>query len=210
MANLGLLMDPHSKLNLLPDEHKKDYRYFATNRILQNALLVLVTVCSLAAYTQRSKIEPLEASLPNKQSELSLLNIRQEIKKVVEKQNMVANTFQELINEDKTLSANMVVMLKYLSYTIPDSFRVTELTLNKIVSSHIVNDKVWDKLTELEDPKLIIALKGFYNQSLEKASTLVQPFRSSLESSGQFKIVDFSNGRKMNDRQTSFSINLVL
>ena len=210
MANLGLLMDPHSKLNLLPDEHKKDYRYFATNRILQNALLVLVTVCSLAAYTQRSKIEPLEASLPNKQSELSLLNIRQEIKKVVEKQNMVANTFQELINEDKTLSANMVVMLKYLSYTIPDSFRVTELTLNKIVSSHIVNDKVWDKLTELEDPKLIIALKGFYNQSLEKASTLVQPFRSSLESSGQFKIVDFSNGRKMNNRQTSFSINLVL
>jgi hypothetical protein len=73
-----------------------------------------------------------------------------------------------------------------------------------------VNDKVWDKLTELEDPKLIIALKGFYNQSLEKASTLVQPFRSSLESSGQFKIVDFSNGRKMNNRQTSFSINLVL
>ena len=148
--------------------------------------------------------------MPNKQSELSLLNIRQEIKKVVEKRNMVANTFQELINEDKTLSANMVAMLKYLSYTIPDSFRVTELTLNKIVSSHIVNDKAWDKLTELEDPKLIIALKGFYNQSLKKASTLVQPFRSSLESSGQFKIVDFSNGRKMNNRQTSFSINLVL
>ena len=210
IANLGLLMDPYSKLNLLPVKHKEEYRYFATNRILQNALLVLVMVCSLAAYAQRSKIEPLEASLPNKHSELSLLNMRQEIKEIVENQNTVANTFQELINEDKTLSANMVAMLKYLSNKIPDSFRVTELALNKTISSHLVNDRVWDKLTKLEDPKLIITLKGFYSQNLELASTLATPFRSSLESSGWFNIVDFSNGQEINNGQTSFSINLVL
>jgi len=209
-ANLGLLMDPYSKLNLLPVKHKEEYRYFATNRILQNALLVLVMVCSLAAYAQRSKIEPLEASLPNKHSELSLLNMRQEIKEIVENQNTVANTFQELINEDKTLSNNMVAMLKYLSNKIPDSFRVTELALNKIISSHLVNGRVWDKLTKLEDPKLIITLNGFYNQNLGQASTLVTLFRTSLESSGWFNIVDFSNGQEINNGQTSFSINLVL
>ncbi|MBT5226064.1 MAG: hypothetical protein HOM19_11610 [Candidatus Marinimicrobia bacterium] len=209
-ANLGLLMDPYSKLNLLPVKHKEEYRYFATNRILQNALLVLVMVCSLAAYAQRSKIEPLEASLPNKYSELSLLTMRQEIKEIVENQNSVANTFQELINEDKTLSTNMVAMLKYLSNKIPDSFRVTELALNKIISSHLANDRVWDKLTKSGDPKLIITLNGFYNQNLEQASTLVTPFRTSLESSGWFDIVDFSNGQEINNGQTSFSINLVL
>ena len=209
-ANLGLLMDPYSKLNLLPVKHKEEYRYFATNRILQNALLVLVMVCSLAGYAQRSKIEPLEASLPNKYSELSLLNLRQEIKEIVENQNTAANTFQELINEDKTLSNNMVAMLKYLSNKIPDSFRVTELALNKIVSSHLVNDRAWDKLTKSEDPKLIITLNGFYNQNLEQASTLVTHFRTSLESSGWFNIVDFSNGQEINNGQTSFSINLVL
>ena len=209
-ANLGLLMDPYSKLNLLPDKHKEEYRYFATNRIIQNALLVLVMVFSLAAYAQRSKIEPLEASLPNKYSELSLLTMRQEIKGIVENQTMAATTFEKLINEDKTLSTNMVAMLKYLSNKIPANFRVTELALNKIISNHLVNDRVWDKLSKLEDPKLIITLKGFYNLNLEKASTLVIPFRSSLESSGWFNIVDFSNGQELKNEQTSFSINLVL
>ena len=209
-ANLGLLMDPYSKLNLLPVQYKEEYRYFASNRILQNALLVLVMVCSLAGYAQRSRIEPLEASLPNKYSELSLLNLRQEIKEIVENQNTAANTFQELINEDKTLSNNMVSMLKYLSNKIPDSFRVTELALNKIISSHLVNDRARDKETKLKDPKLIITLNGFYNQNLEQASILVTPFRTSLESSGWFSIVDFSNGEEMNNGQTSYSINLVL
>ncbi len=167
-------------------------------------------VCSLAGYAQRSRIEPLEASLPNKYSELSLLNLRQEIKEIVENQNSAANTFQELINEDKTLSNNMVAMLKYLSNKIPDSFRVTELALNKIISSHLVNDRAQNKETKLEDPKLIITLNGFYNQNLEQASILVTPFRTSLESSGWFNIVDFSNGEEMNNGQTSYSINLVL
>jgi Tfp pilus assembly protein PilN len=104
----------------------------------------------------------------------------------------------------------MVAMLKYLSNKIPDSFRVTELALNKIISSHLVNDGAWGKLTKSEDPKLIITLNGFYNQNLEQASTLVAPFRTSLESSGWFNIVDFSNGQEINNGQTSFSINLVL
>jgi len=209
-ANLGLLMDPYSKLNMLPVIHKEEYRYFATNRILQNALLVLVMVCSLAAYAQRSKIEPLEESLPNKYSELSLLTMRQEIKDIVENQNTVANTFQEFINEDKTLSTNMVAMLKYLSNKIPDSFQVTELALNKITSSHLANDRMKENLTKLEDPQLIITLNGFYNHNLEQASVLVEPFQTSLENSGRFDLVDFSNGQEINNEQTSFSINLVL
>ena len=65
MANLGLLMDTGSELNLLPEAHKKEYRYFGINRILQNMLIVLVTVFSLTAYGQRGKIEPLEAGLPD-------------------------------------------------------------------------------------------------------------------------------------------------
>ena len=136
--------------------------------------------------------------------------MRQEIKEIVENQNTAANTFQQLINEDKTLSNNMVAMLKYLSNKIPDSFRVTELALNKIISSHLVKDRAWDKETKLEDPKLIVTLNGFYNQNLEQASILVTHFRTSFESSGWFNIVDFSIGEEINNGQTSYSINLVL
>ena len=101
-------------------------------------------------------------------------------------------------------------MSKYLSNKIPDSFRVTELALNKIISSHLVKDRAWDKETKLGDPKLIVTLNGFYNQNLEQASILVTDFRTSLESSGWFNIVDFSIGEEINNGQTSYSINLVL
>ena len=66
MANLGLLMDPHTSLNILPDKHKKEFQYFRPNQILQNAVLGLIMVFSLGAYNQRSKIADLEKHLPAK------------------------------------------------------------------------------------------------------------------------------------------------
>ena len=83
MANLGLLMDPDQKLNILPKDHKKEYKYFRPNQVLQNAILVLLTIFSIGSLAQRSKIEPLESMISVKQSEISLLNMRQEMKDIV-------------------------------------------------------------------------------------------------------------------------------
>ena len=44
VANLGLLMDPDSSLNLLPNEQRTDMQYFRPNQILQKALLGIVMV----------------------------------------------------------------------------------------------------------------------------------------------------------------------
>ena len=78
MANLGLLMDPDQKLNILPKDHKREYKYFRPNQVLQNAILVLLTVFSIGSLAQRSKIEPLESMISVKQSEISLLNMRRD------------------------------------------------------------------------------------------------------------------------------------
>ena len=42
IANLGLLMDPNSSLNLLPNEHINEFSYFKPNRILQNGMLAQI------------------------------------------------------------------------------------------------------------------------------------------------------------------------
>ena len=210
MANLGLLMDTDSKLNLLPEAHKKDYRYFGINRILQNAVLVLVTVFTLAAYAQRSKIDPLEAGLPGKYAELSLLNVRQDVKQLLEKQAMVVDAFQVLIDEDKALSSNMVTALKYLSNAVPENFEVTNLILDKDVAGYAMDDSVRAKLNAQDNPMFIIALDGFYKQGVEKASGMVKLFQSALVSNSNFKAVYFSPAQAVNKWKTSFSINLLL
>jgi DNA repair exonuclease SbcCD ATPase subunit len=210
MANLGLLMDTDSKLNLLPEAHKKDYRYFGINRILQNAVLVLVTVFTLAAYAQRSKIDPLEAGLPGKYAELSLLNVRQDVKQLLEKQAMVVDAFQVLIDEDKALSSNMVTALKYLSNAVPENFEVTNLILDKDVAGYAMDDSVRAKLNAQDNSMFIIALDGFYNQGVEKAIGSGKLFQSALVSNSNFKAVYFSPAQAVNKWKTSFSINLLL
>ena len=204
MANLGLLMDPYSKLNLLPDDHKEDYRYFSTNRILQNSLLVLLTVFSLAAYAQRSRVGVLESKLPVKQSELSLLNMRQEMKEIVQSKNTVANRFSELIYQDKKISSEMVLVLKYLSNMIPENFKVTALKVDKV---QIDPSKEINK--ESEDSSITINVKGFYDKNLENASALAESFRKNLEGSNLFKKVNIGPGKKLKKLKTEITMSMI-
>ena len=43
MANIGLLLDSQTKLNILPDEHRENYKYLAPARFI-NGMLVLYIV----------------------------------------------------------------------------------------------------------------------------------------------------------------------
>ena len=139
-----------------------------------------------------------------------MLNVRQDIKQILEKQAMVVDAFQVLIDEDKALSANMVTALKYLSNAVPENFEVTNLILDKDVAGYAMDDSVRAKLTAQDNPMFIIALDGFYKQGVEKASGMVKLFQSALESNNNFKAVYFSSARAVNKWKTSFSINLLL
>ena len=200
MANLGLLMDHQTQMNLMPYDHKKEYRYFSANRLLQGACLALVMVFSLAGYTQRSRIEPLESVLPIKKSELSLLNMRQAMKSVVKGQNTVANTLSSLIDQDKKLSAEMVLLLKYLTKKVPSEFNITTLSID---TEAVSNSK------ELNKKDIAIILEGFLNEETKRASLLVEGFHSGLKDSGHFKEVSIRNKKQITRMRTSFSISMV-
>ena len=204
IANLGLLMDPNSSLNLLPNEHIKEFSYFKPNRILQNGMLALILTFSLSAFLQRSSIKPLEERLPIKQSELSLLSMRQQMKNVVENKNEVANTFGQLIKDDKNISEDMVSLLKYLSKNIPENFQVTKVTVDKQRSEKpLVAER-----TEFYD--LLVKVHGFYNNNMEKSSTLSKKLHESFVNKGQFKKVEISKGKKLKKSMTGYKITILL
>ena len=57
-------------------------------------------VFSTGAFLHRSKAQSLESILPIKKSELNLLNMRQEMKGIVEEKNSIADKFGLLIDDD--------------------------------------------------------------------------------------------------------------
>ena len=203
MMNLGLLMDHNLNLNLLPENPRKDLSYFRPNQIFQKGLLVLITVFSLAAFAQRSKISPLEAQLPIKKSELNLLNMRQEMKDIVKQKNTLSNNFSHFMQDDEKISSDIVLLLQYLSKKIPKNFKVTDLLLGK---KQPYSDS---QMTDYKYSDIVITISGFYAKTLEGSSKLATDLKGILVSSGQFKKVEFSKAKKIKKFKTMYTINLV-
>jgi len=208
MANLGLLMDTESQLNLIPEKIKKDFKYFAINRILQNIILVLVVTFSISAYSQRTEIEPIKSLLPERQQELSLLNVRKDVKQIIEKQNMVADAFQVLIDEDKALSSNIILTLKYLSNALPENFEVTNLVVDKNIGEYLNVDTLNSKGDN--NAAFVIFIEGFYNQNQSKSERISNLFKSDLIQTKIFKNVFFSPPKEINKWKTVYTINLLI
>ena len=202
MANLGLLMDPDHELNILPKDHKSEYKYFRPNQLLQNALLVLLTVFSIGSLAQRSKIEPLESMIPVKQSEISLLNMRQEMKDIVTSKNLVANAFSKLVKDDKETSRSMVSTLKYLSQSIPMDFKVTDITINKMQATDV------PKILQSNISQMSISIDGFFEHKQKKALPYAQKIVKTLKDTKSFKNVDIVEEKEISSKNTKYKIRI--
>tara|TARA_B100001013_G_scaffold332124_1_gene248155 strand:- start:175 stop:807 length:633 start_codon:yes stop_codon:yes gene_type:complete len=210
MANLGLLLDPNTGLNILPESHNKDFRYFAVNRVLRSALLMLFATFLFSAYSLRVMTEPLNENLSQKLAVMADLNLKQDLKKKINLNNKVADKIQNIINQDKTLSNNMLLAMKYLSNTVPNNFEVTELVLDRDVMKYIDNIEESGNLGDTSKPAFIISMNGFYNQGLEKAESSMKSFKKILKRRKDFKTVIIGPGLVTNNWKTSFRILLAL
>ena len=159
---------------------------------------------SLAAFAQRFSVLELVSKLPVKQSELSLLNMRQEMKEIVQSKNTVANRFSKLIYHDKKISSEMVLVLKYLSNMIPENFKVTALKVDKVQI-----DPLKEINKESEDSSITINVKGFYDKNWEDASVLAESVRKNLEGSNLFKKVNIGSGKKLKKLKTEITMSMV-
>ena len=203
VANLGLLMDPDSSLNLLPNEQRTDMQYFRPNQILQKALLGIVMVFSIGAFANRLEIKPLKNQLPIKQSELSLMNMRKEMQSVITDENLSVNSFKKYLDNDKYVSSSIVRLLQFISKTLPKDFHVTSLELNSTGEDHL------DTSLELSYSSINVNIIGFYEKNLETSIKRVEKLRKALEGTGKFKNIFIGKGKKVKQSQSQFSINLV-
>ena len=202
-ANLGLLMNPNLHLNLLPNYYKKEFKYFRPNQILQNAILVLITVFSLGAYTQRSRIVPIENILPVKQSELQLLNMRQEMKQIINQKNAIASSFTKLIQNDSRASSEIIEVLKYLSQNIPINCQITNLEIEKDELESITQDNLsWSNDVTLK-------VNGFYEKDLQKFSQNINRLQEMFMNSGKFKNVTIEKNTNPKKNRKDFTITII-
>ena len=203
IANLGLLMDSDSKLNLLPTNQKINLQYFRPNKIFQKALIGIVMVLSLGAFANRSQIRPLKDQLPIKKSELSLMTMRKQLETNIDDKILVASSLKRFIENDKNVSNSIVKLLQYVSNEIPKDFHVTDLKIkNK-------NRTIVDLPFDLNATKINVNVDGFYEEDSEKSLSKMKKFQNNLERTGNFKSVSISQGKKVDKSKSYFSIKLV-
>ena len=195
-------MDPDQKLNILPKDHKKEYKYFRPNQVLQNAILVLLTIFSIGSLAQRSKIEPLESMISVKQSEISLLNMRQEMKDIVTSKNLIANAFSKLVKDDKEISRSMVSTLKYLSQSIPMDFKVTDITIDKTQATDVPD------ILESNTSQMSISIDGFFEHKQKKAFPYAQKLIKTLKDTKSFESVDIVEEKETSFKNTRYKIRI--
>ena len=98
----------------------------------------------------------------------------------------------------------MVSLLKYLSKNIPENFQVTKVTVDKQRSEKpLVAER-----TEFYD--LLVKVHGFYNNNMEKSSTLSKKLHESFVNKGQYKKVEISQGKRLKKSMTGYKITILL
>ena len=140
MANIGLLLDAQAKLNILPDDHRADYKFYAPGRFLQSAMLVLLVVFSLFTYRNTSSLDPLQVTLPMKKDQLARLNMQREIYNDYLFDLRVLNGFQKLRSADRIMANNVLGVLKHLSRVVPEQVDITNLSLLSEASENDILD----------------------------------------------------------------------
>ena len=211
MANLGLLMAPKEQFNLMSKDHKDDFWYYPINKLLQNALIVMVFLFSLTAFTQRNKLEPLMEVLPKKNDEIMLLELSKNYLYSLKDRDDRTNFYQQFIKDNKTLSENMIFSLKYLSNKIPKNFNITKMDLERNIEKQSqINKSGLDQKEFDEENHLIISISGFLNKGLKQAENDLKIFRENIKNDDLFKFVETIPEGDENKWKSYFKINLFL
>ena len=198
MANIGLLLDAQAKLNILPDDHRADYKFYAPGRFLQSAMLVLLVVFSLFTYSNTSSLNPLQAALPQKKEQLARLNIHREIYNDYLFDLRVLNGFQQLRSDDRIMADNILNILKYLSKVTPPDVEVTGLSLLDDPYAAIsfdeedTEEETEEEIEIPEDILLSLRIDGLLEINSMQASSILSDFKNTLESNGNIQAVYLS------------------
>ena len=225
MANLGLLLEAQASLNILPDDHRADYKFYAPGRFLQSAMLVLLVLFSLFTYSNTNSLDPLQVALPQKKDQLARLNVQREVYNDYLFDLRVLNGFQQLRSADQVMAKNVLGVLKYLSRVVPEEVEITNLSLlSKVSADNIldllfnegfVTDEDTDGDLEAQADRLdkfmfSLRMDGFLEVNALQASSVLEKLKSNLAANGNIQAVFLLEPEGATDNKTDFNIIMVL
>jgi hypothetical protein len=194
MANLGLLLEAQATLNILPDDHRADYKFYAPGRFLQSAMLVLLVMFSLFTYSNTSSLGPLQVALPQKKDQLARLNIQREVYNDHLFDLRVLSGFQQLRRDDRIMADNVLNILKYLSKVTPPDVAVTELSLidDPFAAIYLDEEEIEEEIEIPEDFLLSLRIDGLLEINSMQASIVLNDFKKTLETNANIQAVNLS------------------
>ena len=116
---------------------------------------------------------------------------------------MIANAFSTMIKDDKVASINMVSMLKYLSSTIPNNFKVTNLNIEKL---GLLDSFDYEKF---EYSDLVMTVDGFFDQDQSKAPAYMEKLKKKISKDNQFKSIKVVKDNKSKDNRIIYTMKIV-
>jgi len=220
MANIGLLLDAQAKLNILPDEHRENYKYLAPARFLQSGMLVLLVLFSLFTFSNTRTLDPLKILLPQKKEQLARLNIQREIFDDYMFDLRVINGFKQLRKADRVMSNNVLGVLKFLSRTMPDPIEITDLSLIQETNTEKLLDQLYDQgfvssemeemSEEIENTMFTLKMDGFLEVNKLQATSILDRTKLLLQGNGNIQAVYLFEADDSTDDKTNFNLIIVV
>ena len=204
IANIGLLLDPTETLNLLPDQHKKDYWFYMPNRLIQAATILFLFLSTIINVFQTSDLHIKENTIPDKIQNFSVVTSEKKVYEDLLNDINILDHFRYKMNVDETNSKNIISLLKYVSNTVPKEFKVTELRVNepKYIDS--------PKSSPNADASLSIYVGGFVKMNSSRSKKILNSFQDQIEMSQQFREIQISEQSGGKKSKTVYEINLLL
>tara|TARA_B100000959_G_scaffold268519_1_gene313322 strand:- start:885 stop:1547 length:663 start_codon:yes stop_codon:yes gene_type:complete len=220
MANIGLLLDSKAKLNILPDEHRQNYKFLPPARFLQSGVLVLLVLFSLFTYSNTRTLDPLMTLLPQKKEQLARLNIQREIFNDYMYDLRVINGFKQLRGADRVMTNNVLGVLKFLSRIIPDPIEITDLSLiqetntekllNQLYAQGFVSNEMEDMAESINNIMFSLKLDGFLEVNKLQAKSILDRTKLLLEGNGNTQAVFLFESDNSTDSKTNFNLIIVI
>ena len=220
MANIGLLLDAQAKLNILPDEHRENYKYLAPARFLQSAVLVLLVLFSLFTFSNTRTLDPLKILLPQKKEQLARLNIQREIFNDYMYDLRVINGFKQLRNADRVMSNNVLGVLKFLSRTMPDAIEITDLSLiqetntenllDQLYDQGLVSDEMEEMSENIDNIMFTLKMDGFLEVNELQATSILDRTKLLLQGNGNIQAAYLFKADDSTDDKTNFNLIIVI
>ena len=204
IANIGLLLDPTETLNLLPDQHKKDYWFYMPNRLMQAATILFLFLSTMINIFQTSDLHIKENTVPDKIQNFSVVTSEKKVYEDLLNDINILDHYRYKMDVDETNSKNIISLLKYVSNTVPKEFKVTELRVNepKYIDS--------PKSSISAEASLSIYVGGFVKMNSSRSKKILNNFQDQIEMSQHFKEIQISEQSGGKKSRTVYEINLLL